>query len=100
MDEPATAKALAAQGAAEALIALGLPISPDGPDMEHWRIGDFVMTDEELIGLAKCGGVRPLSSNLISPDDLERVFEAKKPACSGDADGQYDLKPRRPESVG
>ena len=64
MDEAAVALLLAAQDAAEALIALGWPITPDGPDMERWRIGDLVMTDEDLIGLAMRRGVRPLSDRL------------------------------------
>ena len=39
-----------AQDAAEALIALGWPIQPQDDDMDRWRIGDLIMTDEELIG--------------------------------------------------
>ena len=47
----------AAQDAAEALIALGWPVAPAGPDMDRWAIGDFELTGEELIGLATRRGV-------------------------------------------
>ena len=42
MDAPALAPPLAAQDAAEALIALGWPIMPHGDDMERWQIGDLI----------------------------------------------------------
>lgn len=48
----------AAQDAAEALIALGWPVAPAGPDMDRWAIGDFELTDEELIGLAARRGIQ------------------------------------------
>lgn len=44
--------------AAEALIALGWPVLPHGPDMDRWQIGDLIWTDEELMGLAARQGVR------------------------------------------
>jgi hypothetical protein len=59
MDKPATLDTLAAQDAAEALIVLGLPVMPHGPDMAEWRISDLIFTDEELIGLATRRGIRP-----------------------------------------
>lgn len=55
MDQPAE---LIAQDAAEALIALGWPIRSHGDDMDRWRIGDLIMTDEDLIGLATRRGIR------------------------------------------
>ena len=58
------AENLAAQDAAEALIALGWPITPDGPGMERWRIGDLIWSDEELMGLAARQGVRPAVERL------------------------------------
>ncbi len=64
MDEAAITAALAAQDAAKALIALGWPIQPHGDDMDRWRIGDLVMTDEDLIGLATRRGVQPLGERL------------------------------------
>lgn len=64
MDEAAITTTLAAQDAAEALIALGWPITPDGPDMERWRIGNLIMTDEELIGLATRRGFQPVSERV------------------------------------
>ncbi|MGC5779842.1 hypothetical protein [Methylobacterium sp. NFXW15] len=56
--------AYVAQDAAEALIALGWPIQPHGDDMDRWRIGDLIMTDEELIGLAMRRGIQPVSEQL------------------------------------
>ena len=64
MNEPAILATLAAQDAAEALIALGWPIQPHGPDMECWRIGDLIMTDEDLIGLATRRDIQPLSERM------------------------------------
>ncbi len=64
MDEAAITAALAAQDAAKALIALGWPILPHGDDMDRWRIGDLVMTDEDLIGLATRRGIRPVSERV------------------------------------
>ncbi len=49
MDQPAD---LIAQDAAEALIALGWPVTPYGPDMDRWQIGDFILTDADLMALA------------------------------------------------
>lgn len=54
---------LVAQDAAEALIALGWPVQPHGPDMECWRIGDLVMTDDELLALATRQGVQALTGS-------------------------------------
>lgn len=56
--ELAPSYSLDAQDAAEALIALGWPIQPHGPDMERWRIGEFVMNDAELIAFAARQGIR------------------------------------------
>lgn len=64
MDEHTLLTTFAAQDAAEALIALGWPIQPHGPDMEHWRIGDLIMTDEDLIGMATRRGIRPASERV------------------------------------
>ncbi len=64
MDDPTT---LAAQDAAEALIALGWPIRPYDDDMGHWRIGELIMTDEELIGLATRRGIRPPGGRRLYP---------------------------------
>jgi len=64
MNEPAILATLAAQDAAEALIALGWPIQPHGPDMGSWRIGDLIMTDKDLIGLATRRGIRPVSERV------------------------------------
>lgn len=61
MDHPAD---LIAQDAAEALIALGWPIRPHGDDMDRWRIGDLIMTDEDLIGLATRRGIRPANKRV------------------------------------
>ncbi len=55
---------LAAQDAAEALVVLGWPIQPRGRDLECWRIGDLIMTDEDLIGLAMRRGIRPASEQV------------------------------------
>jgi hypothetical protein len=55
MDQPAN---LIAQDAAEALIALGWPVEPYGPDMDGWQIGDLILTDADLMGLAARQGVR------------------------------------------
>lgn len=53
-----------AQDAAEALIVLGWPIQPHGDDMDRWRIGDLIITNEKLIGLATRRGIRPVSEQL------------------------------------
>ena len=55
MDDHAS---LAAQVAAEALIALGWPVQPFGEDMESWRIGDLILSDLDLMALAQREGVR------------------------------------------
>ncbi len=49
---------------AEALIALGRPILLHGDDMDRWRIGDLVMTGEDLIALAARRGIRPVSERV------------------------------------
>jgi hypothetical protein len=59
LNESAILTILPAQDAAKALIALGCPVRPVGTDWELWKIGDFVMTDKELIGLAARRGIRP-----------------------------------------
>lgn len=59
MDDTALRTAFAAQDVAEALTALGWPVRPVGEDMEAWKIGDSVLTDEELIGLAARRGISP-----------------------------------------
>jgi len=56
---PTVSDLLAAQDAAEALIVLGWPVAPAGDDLELWRIGDFEMTDDDLIGLATRQGIQP-----------------------------------------
>lgn len=58
MNESAITTTIAAQDAAEALIAIGWPVSPVGADWDLWKIGDFVLTDDELIGLAARRGIR------------------------------------------
>ena len=50
--------AFVAQDAAEALTAMGWPVSPSEDDSDTWRIGYFILTDEELIGLAARRGIR------------------------------------------
>jgi hypothetical protein len=57
MDDSDLHSAFAAQDAAEALTALGWPVLPSD-DSETWRIGYFVLTDEELIELAARRGSR------------------------------------------
>ncbi|MCJ2011809.1 hypothetical protein [Methylobacterium sp. J-076] len=59
MNELAAANAIAAKDAAEALIALGWPIHPNGPDMDGWLVGGAYMTDDDLLTLAVYNGVRP-----------------------------------------
>lgn len=54
MPDPAP---LRAQDAAEALIAIGYPVSPEGEDMECWRLGDFLMSDEDLLAFAARKGI-------------------------------------------
>lgn len=44
--------------------ALGWPVLPYGADMDRWRIGDIIMTDEDLIGLATRRGVRSPGNRL------------------------------------
>ncbi|MCJ2023020.1 hypothetical protein [Methylobacterium sp. J-067] len=55
MDQPPD---LIAQDAAEALIALGWPVEPYGPDVDRWQIGDLILTDADLMGLAARQGIR------------------------------------------
>lgn len=64
MDDPDLNSAFAAQDAAEALIALGWPVQPADDDTDTWRIGYFVLTDEELIGLASRRGIRPAAETV------------------------------------
>lgn len=59
MDASEFRTVIAAQDAAEALIALGWPVHSTGDNRDAWMIGDFVLTDEELIGLAVRRGIRP-----------------------------------------
>ncbi len=56
MTEPA-AEARAAQDAAESLLAWGRPIAPYGEEMDRWRMGELVMTNDELMALAARHGV-------------------------------------------
>ncbi len=56
--------ALAAQDAAEALIALGWPVLPHGPDIDLWQIGGLFFMDNELIGLATRRGIRSASERV------------------------------------
>lgn len=56
---PTIGDLLIAQDAAEALIALGWPVTPADDTSDTWRIGYFVLTDEELIGLAARRGIQP-----------------------------------------
>lgn len=58
MIEPAILETLAAQDAAEALIALGWPIMPYGADLNGWLVGGTFMTEESL-ALAKLQGIHP-----------------------------------------
>ena len=55
---PTIGNLLIAHDAAEALIALGWPVTPADDDSDTWRIGYFVLTDEELIGLATRRGIQ------------------------------------------
>ena len=55
---PTISDLLIAQDAAEALTALGWPVRAAEDDAEMWRIGYFVLTDEELIGLATRRGIQ------------------------------------------
>lgn len=55
---PAIGDLLGAQEAAEALTALGWPVTPADDDSETWRIGYFVLNDEELISLAARRGIQ------------------------------------------
>lgn len=64
MDDPDLHSAFAAQDAAEALIALGWQVSPAEDDSETWRIGYFVLTDEELLSLAARRGIRPAADRV------------------------------------
>lgn len=61
MDEPAIPAAKDAnetffdddaEDVAVALVSMGWPVSPHGPEMAFWRIGDLILTDDELIGFA------------------------------------------------
>lgn len=51
----------AAQDAVDVFVALGWPITPHGPDMEFWRIGDLIWTDADVMGLAARHGVQVLT---------------------------------------
>lgn len=64
MDEPALPAALAAQDAAIALIMLGFPVQPHGPDMHLWRIGCLIWTSDELLSFAARQGVKPAPERL------------------------------------
>lgn len=59
MNDAESHTVMAAQDAAEGLLALGWPVRPARDDLEAWMIGDFELTDEELIGLATRRGIRP-----------------------------------------
>lgn len=64
MDDAVIQMALAAQDAAEALIALGWPILPHGPDMDRGQMGDLIWTDDELMGQASRQGYRPANGRV------------------------------------
>lgn len=64
MDDLDLHTAFAALDIAEALTALGWPVCPVGEDMEAWKIGDLVLTDEELINLAARQGIRLASERV------------------------------------
>lgn len=55
---PTISDLLITQDAAEALTALGWPVRAAEDDSETWRIGCFVLTDEELISLAARRGIQ------------------------------------------
>jgi len=59
MNEQAAAEPLAAQDAAEALIALGWPVEPHAPNTAGWLVGGVFMTDGDLLALAVYNGIRP-----------------------------------------
>lgn len=58
MDTSDPDRTLAAQDAADALIVLGWPVLPADDDSDTWRLGYFVLTDDELIGLAARRGIQ------------------------------------------
>lgn len=58
MVEPAILATLAAYDTAEALIALGWPVHPFGPDRDEWQIGDFILLNGDHMELAVHCGVR------------------------------------------
>lgn len=64
MDDPDLNAAFAAQDAADALVALGWPVSSSEDDLDTWRIGCFVLTDDELIGLATRRGIWPAAETV------------------------------------
>ncbi|MBE7243828.1 MAG: hypothetical protein INR63_02665 [Actinomycetospora chiangmaiensis] len=43
---------LGPQEAVRALCARGIRVTPCGDDFQHWQIGDFLMTDADLIRFA------------------------------------------------
>ncbi len=43
--------------AADALRAAGVAIEPTGDDLEGWRVGDFTMSDADLVRLAVSRGL-------------------------------------------
>ena len=56
---PSVSDLLAAHDAAEALNALGLSVQAAEDGSETWRIGYFMLTADEVIGLASRRGIRP-----------------------------------------
>jgi hypothetical protein len=46
-----------AQDAVAALRALGTAVTPCGDEFQHWQMGDFIMTDADLIRFAVSRGL-------------------------------------------
>ncbi len=56
-DEIATADTDPVLKAAAALFADGVAIEPEGEELEHWRMGDFIRSDIEVLRLAESRGL-------------------------------------------
>lgn len=46
-----------AQDAVRALRTIGTTVTPCGDEFQHWQLGDFVMTDDDLIRFAVSRGL-------------------------------------------